>query len=455
MQVARSAAGRARVGLHRAALAVLPYAKPLYSRLPLRLRLALRDGLIRLGGPTPPASSTQAFLAALAATARPGRAAEGVALVGYPFGEFGLGESTRSMALGLASTGIALDVVDIGSLTRHRQDDRTIASLVTNRMGRRVNILHVNCDALPDTMAALGRVHFEGRYTIVRPYWELDRIDPAWIAALSKVDEIWAPTRFVADVFRQAVDMPVTHVPVSIEIEAQPDGLRARLGLPEARHLFLFAFDFHSFPARKNPEAAVAAFERAFAGDRDAPVGLVVKVMGDNQRRAEAMGRLRDAAARDPRIHVVDAMLSRADQLALIAACDSFVSLHRSEGFGYGPAEAMCLGKPVIATDFSGTTDFVSERTGYPVGYRLVPVAADEYPYVQPGSVWADPDIDAAAAHMRAIVGDPAGAARRGQAARAHMAANHGHAAVGRLMAARLQQIEAAGSGGRRARETT
>jgi len=129
--------------------------------------------------------------------------------------------------------------------------------------------------------------------------------------------------------------------------------------------------------------------------------------------------------------------MSRPEVNGLIAATDAFVSLHRSEGFGFGLAEAMLLGKPAIGTDYSGNTDFLNCATGYPLPYELVPVGSGEYPD-HDGQVWAEPDIAAAARAMAAIVDDPAAADARALAGQAFIKTHHSLAAVGRQMRDRL-----------------
>jgi glycosyltransferase involved in cell wall biosynthesis len=116
------------------------------------------------------------------------------------------------------------------------------------------------------------------------------------------------------------------------------------------------------------------------------------------------------------------------------------VSLHRSEGFGFGLAEAMLLGKPAIGTDYSGNTDFLSRTTGYPVPYELVPVGSGEYPDHH-GQVWAEPDIAAAARAMASVVDDPAAAETRAHAGQAFIKTHHSLAAVGREMRDRLTAL--------------
>ncbi len=186
----------------------------------------------------------------------------------------------------------------------------------------------------------------------------------------------------------------VVHLP---EDRLRPD--RAAPGLAEDETVFLFMFDFLSHVRRKNPEAVVEAFCAAFPAGEE-KVRLLIKTQG-GEHAPEDWRRLGDLCL-DPRIEIRDAKIDRAEVIALIEAADAFVSLHRAEGFGRGPAEAMWLGKPVISTDYSGTSDFADHETAFLVGYQRVPVAVEDYPGAE-GQDWADPDVEEAARAMRRI----------------------------------------------------
>jgi glycosyltransferase involved in cell wall biosynthesis len=147
-----------------------------------------------------------------------------------------------------------------------------------------------------------------------------------------------------------------------------------------------------------------------------------------------------EAAASDPRIIVIDRMCSRDEMLSLIRVADCYVSLHRSEGFGLGMAEAMAFGKPVIGTNYSGNTDFLSEQTGFPVAYTLRPVEDGEYIFAA-GQSWAEPDEDAAAAAMRTVFFDPDERTRRASAGRALVEARYSRENVGKIAAGYLEEI--------------
>ena len=126
--------------------------------------------------------------------------------------------------------------------------------------------------------------------------------------------------------------------------------------------------------------------------------------------------------------------------MSLIAGSDSYISLHRSEGFGLGMVETMAYGKPVIGTDFSGSTDFLSERTGYPVPCEIRPVRRGEYVYFD-GQVWAEPDVDAAAAAMREVFSGTQQTHIRAAAGQAFVRERYGREGVARKVAERIGEI--------------
>jgi glycosyltransferase involved in cell wall biosynthesis len=129
---------------------------------------------------------------------------------------------------------------------------------------------------------------------------------------------------------------------------------------------------------------------------------LVIKSTGAVDHYPDIKDAIRNAAAVDPRIVVIDQSLPRAEVLGLIRAGDAYVSLHRSEGSGLGMAEAMSFARIVIGTGFSGCTDFLNEQTGFPVPFVLRAVAPHEYSWSE-GQFWAEPDMDAAIATMQRV----------------------------------------------------
>jgi glycosyltransferase involved in cell wall biosynthesis len=186
---------------------------------------------------------------------------------------------------------------------------------------------------------------------------------------------------------------------------------RARFGLPADKVVFLTAFEPYSDSARKNPEGTVKAFLRV-AG-RDDRVHLIVKVnMPTEAQEHPSVTRLRELTGGSATVSFLTASHTHEEVLRLYASVDVVVSLHRGEGLGLVPMEAMALGKPVIATAWSGNMAYMDHRSACLVGYRLVPVKGSGglYERLVKGLhvLWAEPDLDAAADWMQRLADDAA-----------------------------------------------
>jgi glycosyltransferase involved in cell wall biosynthesis len=236
-------------------------------------------------------------------------------------------------------------------------------------------------------------------------YWAWELPDPPaeWRASQSVVNEIWTPSRFAAESLGKMFDCPI-HV-VGHVVEPEP----YRAPEPSRKFTVLVMADSRSSFARKNPEAAVAAFREAFQGSDSAH--LILKLNGTG-REVDA---LRDSLGDLPYVTVVDSFLNDEGITRLYRSADVLLSLHRAEGFGLPMLEAMAHGLPVIGTAWSGNMDFMTEANSLLVPYRLVPVADSAAIYS--GSVWSEPDVAEAAGLLRRLAGDRALYSRLSEAA--------------------------------------
>ncbi|MEX0970165.1 MAG: glycosyltransferase [Paracoccaceae bacterium] len=273
-------------------------------------------------------------------------------------------------------------------------------------VNRPVALHHVNADAVPVQILRHGTgAHFNIGYML----WEAEQVPFNHHLAADCLDALWAPSRFVADIYARAFDRNVTNLGKAITLPNIPPLPRARFGLGAHHHIVLTAFDAHSSLVRKNPLAALRGFQRAFAGDADAR--LIIKSTplpeshwGDPEGQMDAIC---TAAAADRRIIINTEYLPFAELMGLIASADVLVSSHRAEGFGYLPAYALALGRPVIATDYSGTRDFITPQTGFPVSWQPRTIAPSDTIYPLQAAKWAEIDSDALAATLAAHRADP------------------------------------------------
>jgi glycosyltransferase involved in cell wall biosynthesis len=290
-------------------------------------------------------------------------------------------------------------------------------------------ILHVNPPMLPAALLRLPRGVLKGRRIVGYFAWELPTIPPNWHPGAAFVHDIWVPSRFTAAALEVLAPGRVRVVPHPVAVRPPvPSRLaRADFSLPDGGFVVLTSFSLASSFERKNPLAAVAAFRAAF-GDRPDRI-LVVKVT-HAALWPDDLARLRAAIAGAPNIRLETRLLSEADNFALTACVDCVLSLHRSEGFGLVPAEAMSLGRPVVATGWSGTTDFLDDESGVPVPYRLVPARDPRGVFEAPGAVWAEADVGAAAVALRDLAASPARCVMLGAAARRAVRTRLGTAAL-------------------------
>jgi glycosyltransferase involved in cell wall biosynthesis len=363
-----------------------------------------------------------------------------VRLTGYLGHTLGLGAAARGYVQALGSAGVPVSTVTVPlhhlelpvklaeAYGRHGFED------IVQHGGHGFEIVAVNADELPGFVERLGEDYFEGPRIGIWG-WETNSIPERWQRAFSLVSEVWVYSRFMAENIGAVASVPVTALPPPVqrpEPPAEPD----RLGVPQG-FLFLFVFDYLSTVQRKNPVGLIEAFRRAFAPGEGPQ--LLIKTINGPLRPLSEEEVLWAANGRED-IHVIDRSLTGEQLNGLMAACDCYVSLHRAEGFGLTLAEAMSIGKPTIATGYSGNVDFMNERNSYLVDYEIARVGPECEIYPPEGE-WAQPSVEHAAERMREVHADREEAARRAAHAAEDVARTLSPKATGAAMRRRLEQM--------------
>lgn len=364
----------------------------------------------------------------------------GINMIGLPFGMSGLSENMRSFVRAADMVRARTCIGEIAPHLRPGHSDLRLLDRIRDRFAYRTSIVFANPDVLDRHWPE--QLRQPGRYTIGYWFWEFDRLPAEWGYAFDLVDEIWVATEFVRRAVVSSTSKPVIVMGYPMEFEVRRSLPKSAFGLDERTFWFVVTFDFNSWAERKNPFAAVRAFRTAFSGREDR-VGLLVKSI-NGANRARTLSALHNLIGDDERIILRDESLPRDDVVALLNAADCYVSLHRSEGLGLGLAECMYLGKPVIATRYSGNLDFMTDDNSCLVDYSLVPVRPDEYLHARSNEFhWADPDIAGAAALMRRVFEDAEYRRMIGVRASIDIRATFNPRSVGQRMRARLTEIGA------------
>lgn len=367
-------------------------------------------------------------------------------LVGHPFSAIGMAEHARSAYRAFKAAGITPGLIDIYGMDRHKDADfeREFAGRLVPTLSEKTNLFCINADEVEQAMGVLEHLGsgpaFRNAYNIIYPAWELAKYPAPWAKILDRFDEIWAPSKFIEEAIRPVTERPVVHMPLAVELNMSAFLGRRHFGIPENAFVCLFFFDFSSYAERKNPFAMLEAFEKLVAQRPHAPLHAVVKYKGGDDGNPARKALEERIKAMGGQIQAITRQLSDNEIKNLLRCCDAFVSLHRSEGFGRGPAEAMIMGRLAVATGYSGNLDYMTPDNSLLVDHELIAVPQDGYLFGE-GQVWADPSVDHAAELIGGLLDDPASARALAERGRRHMRTHFSYRATGLRYTARLDEL--------------
>ena len=326
----------------------------------------------------------------------------GVNIIGYPKGDFGIGQHMRLVIQAFLKINLNFSVIN-SFLSGLPHSENTISHLITNKNDYTINLFCMNSQQIVDLRTNIKNNIVKSQYNIGYGYWELSIFPKKFRKQFKYLNEIWAPSKFIYNAIKETTNLPVYHMPIPVDFTIPSQISRKSFNLPEDKFLFIFSFDMSSYIHRKNPNAVIECFIKAFDESYSEKVGLVIKShrLEGNIGQEKAFNNLLSHGRNN--IYIIDELLNRESMLGLINCCDAYVSLHRSEGFGLGLAEAMLMGKNVIGTNYSGNCDFMNKDNSCLVPYKLIPVKIGQYPFSDKNSLWAEPDLDATVEYMQLI----------------------------------------------------
>jgi glycosyltransferase involved in cell wall biosynthesis len=373
-----------------------------------------------------------------------GRAADPLKVAFYgPWNyDNGLGAASRGMIAALRRSGVTLNLHPIKTPFHIHRPMGPAVDVREFGGPADVAIVHLNPDCwfilTDEQRQEIRQAHRRIGYWV----WEMGHLPDGWRRDFSSVDRIWTPSRYCADVFAAEDEAPVDVIPHVVPLPvvrgADRAGTLAELGIAVDRRIILYVFDGTSYLVRKNPAALVRAFAASGLADSGWSLVLKTKHLMDRPDDGRALGELVEATAQ---AMLIDSAMSRGELDALLAAADIYASPHCSEGFGLTIAEAMALAKPVVATDFGGSVDFLDATTGYPVRARPWRLT-DAFGHYEAGGAWARIDEPALAAALVQAAGDVvAGERSRAEAGRARVAERLSADAVGAAIRDSLHRL--------------
>jgi len=363
----------------------------------------------------------------------------GVNMSGLFNAEIGFGEAIRNNLKALEKVGIPAKPINFNMQLNHRLNDSSVA-FEDNINDYPINIVHVNMDTIWSFLKEKSSDFFKNKYNIGYWAWEMEEFPDEYVEYFKYYDEIWTCSKYCLDSMSLKSDIPVINIPHAIDINEKDINENFDTRLTSECYHFLFVFDYNSLIERKNTLAVIDAYEKAFGKDNER-VKLVLKTSVPGSHLSMARSQVKTRIANNNNIIYKEEMLRRNDLLALMNKADCYISLHRSEGFGLTMAEAMALGKPVIATGYSGNLDFMNINNSFLVKYKMIKHEYD-LSVLPKNNYWSDPDTDHAAELMKLVYENPGMAKSIGEKAKEDIQNYFSLDAIGIKMKKRLDIIE-------------
>lgn len=304
-----------------------------------------------------------------------------------------------AQALGIAGIPVIKVLLD-GSIIESYENN--LYNKKTN-LNRDVVILHVNADKAPEALAALAaHIDLDDAHIVGFYLWELETIPQSHLLGLALIDELWAPTNFIKEIYSPYIFEKIKHVGKAISVPNFTEIVPEKFGISRNSTSFLITYDINSGIERKNPLAAIRAFQAEFSHEDD--VQMIVKTTpykpGHWGDPFNQWGQILNKIVNDDRFVIIDTYISDNEMFELIASVDVVVSTHRSEGFGYLPAYGLIYDRQVIATGYSGVTDFIPLSDMLAADFSMVDVPCEKFVYPVPGAQWAEIDTK----HLRKLM---------------------------------------------------
>ncbi|CAI8710582.1 glycosyltransferase [Chryseobacterium sp. IT-36CA2] len=362
----------------------------------------------------------------------------GVNMSGFFNAEIGFGEAIRNNLKALKTVNIPAKPINFNMNLRHRLNDTSV-SYDDNINNYPVNIIHVNMDTIGSFLQEKSSEFFKDKYNIGYWAWELEEFPDVYTEYFKYYDEIWTCSKYCLDSISLKSTVPVINIPHPINIETEEIIPDFETEMQENCYNFLFVFDYNSLIERKNTLGLIEAYEKAF-GKNNEKVKLILKTSIPNHHpksKEKVLAKIGDNKS----IIYKEEMLRRGELLALMNKADCYISLHRSEGFGLTMAEAMALGKPVIATGYSGNLDYMNISNSFLVKYKIIK-QEDDLGVLPKDNFWSEPDTDHAAEMMKFVFENQGYAIEIGKRAKQDIENYFSLAAIGAKMKKRLDIIE-------------
>ncbi|MEN3324625.1 glycosyltransferase [Mariniflexile soesokkakense] len=316
----------------------------------------------------------------------------GLNIIGYTDSMFGLGEAVKLNIEAAKKLNIPINIINYEKIKRQ--------SNYKYEFKYSINLVQIAINDLDTFLSIIDPEFFNNKYSILFLMWESEYFPSKFKETINLFNEIWTASTYCKEIFKKVYNGPIITVPHPVELSLEPIKNQESISFfDKNRFSFLFIFSYHSSIERKNPFFLVKAFIEAFGNNNN--VELIIKTIGAQQFK-QSKNKLHKLLSDQNNIRIIDLDLDKNSVNHLINNCDCYVSMHHSEGFGLTLAEAMNLGKPTIATNYSGNTEFMNDNNSFLVDFELGFIENPDNNFCSK-TLWGNPNMLSAIKNLKEV----------------------------------------------------
>lgn len=324
----------------------------------------------------------------------------GINVFGFINGEFGIAEATRSNCKAIQAVDMPISLINYNVNTNHNNNDLTFTEF-SDHAPHPINLIQISPSETPNFFDYFDQSFFNGKYNILYMAWESETIPEDYVMNMNLFDEIWTPSTYCKECIEKYVSLPVKVIPHPIDMHLETTNDEDALHFYDNKHFnFLFIFDYNSSIERKNVINLINVFRETFDVTENNAF-LTIKTSRSAKFPIEKE-QILQAIGDSKKIKIVEKIFDKNALNYVISNCDSYISLHRSEGFGLTMAEAMYFGKPVIATGYSGNLQFMSDENSFLVEAEKVSYGSNDLNYSS-NTIWSEPLLKEAKEYLKIV----------------------------------------------------
>lgn len=324
----------------------------------------------------------------------------GINVFGFINGEFGIAEATRLNCKAIQTVGVPISLINYNVNTNHNNNDLTFTEF-SDHAPYPINLIQISPSETPNFFDYFDHSFFKDKYNILYMAWESETIPEDYVMNMNLFDEIWTPSTYCKSCIEKYVGLPVRVIPHPINIDLkETDDEEALNFYSKDLFNFLFIFDYNSSVDRKNVINLIKVFRETF--DKDENNAFLTIKTSRSQKFPSEKEQILQAIGDSKKIKIVEKIFDKNALNYVISNCDSYISLHRSEGFGLTMAEAMYFSKPVIATGYSGNLEFMNEENSFLVSAEVIASDSNVINYAA-NTVWSEPSLQEATTFLKTV----------------------------------------------------